>query len=173
MQSAIYVLHDDTIAASKDPSHRCASPEPMEKRIEEAIVNLEAFFQVGDATSSSSVSPAHIASSSLPHHVGDLTQLVVAGSNLLRISHLRTGRVKSNEQKYNSDINRILRVLTAATNLSAEKKGLKFSVAQIAEYVSNLRFLNRSNSSAAQELIFSMGARYLMICGIFFISVSV
>lgn len=87
------------------------------------------------------------------HLAGDITQLVVASSNLLRLLHM------------NSDINtrsmenRVLRLLVDATVLATDHKGLKFNVKQIAQYVSNFRFVRPATSPLAQQLLRIMAVR--------------
>lgn len=96
--------------------------------------------------------------------LGDITQLVVASSNLLRLFYLNFNMGSSISGAVQRDaLDRVLNMLTVSTLLATDRKGLKFSVSQIAEYVSNFRYVDPVSSQAAQKLIYTLGRRYAFL----------
>ena len=96
-----------------------------------------------------------------PHMVGDFTDLIVAASGLLRVMpSLNDPSNTTTQRAMRRHMKRLFQILTTSTNIAADKKGLKFSVTQMAEYISNFRYVKVSESPEAQNLIHTLGLRY-------------
>ena len=82
----------------------------------------------------------------------------------LRIHHILFNMDNSISDAAHRDVlERVLNILTVSTLLATDRKGLKFSVSQIAEYVSNFRYVDPSGSHTAQKLIYTLGRRYICL----------
>ena len=161
LELTLYSLNADIMEKHRTGSQCNSSVESLRSRLDSVTASLETYFGIDTVPHSAVLTPRPTPGE---HMLGDITQLVVASSNLLRIHHILFNMDNSISDAAHRDVlERVLNILTVSTLLATDRKGLKFSVSQIAEYVSNFRYVDPSGSHTAQKLIYTLGRRYICL----------